>query len=98
MTELEKKVNVHHTAQVKLLKYKDRNLKAGELYNRMHTTDPKVLELLKDGYDEFNKKRVVERIYKEHFDELDLNRCPKCNRIARTPKAKQCRYCKHDWH
>lgn len=44
------------------------------------------------------RKRVVTRIYNENINELDLNRCPKCNGIARTPKARQCRYCKHDWH
>jgi hypothetical protein len=27
-----------------------------------------------------------------------VNRCPKCSRIARTPLAKQCRWCGHDWH
>jgi ribosomal protein L40E len=26
-----------------------------------------------------------------------LNLCPKCNGIARTPEAKQCRYCKYTW-
>jgi hypothetical protein len=27
-----------------------------------------------------------------------LNCCPKCDALAKTPKARQCRYCFHDWH
>jgi hypothetical protein len=29
---------------------------------------------------------------------LPLNRCPECQRIVRTPLAKQCLWCGHDWH
>jgi hypothetical protein len=24
--------------------------------------------------------------------------CPRCGRLAKTPKARQCRFCYHDWH
>ncbi len=41
-------------------------------------------------------KEMVERIVKNHNS--DLNRCPKCNEVARTDTAKQCRFCSHDWH
>ena len=27
-----------------------------------------------------------------------LNRCPKCQRVPVTPRAKQCPWCFHDWH
>ena len=37
---------------------------------------------------------IVDRIAREHR----INRCPMCNRIARTPLAKQCHWCRHDWH
>ncbi len=30
--------------------------------------------------------------------EITVNRCPKCSRVVRTPSAKQCMWCKHDWH
>jgi hypothetical protein len=30
--------------------------------------------------------------------ELIVNRCPCCGRVARTPRAKQCVWCPHDWH
>ncbi|SDF09547.1 hypothetical protein [Chitinophaga filiformis] len=59
--------------------------------------DPLILNMIADGPHEL-KRRVVERIWREHKDELPLNLCPKCNLIARTPLARQCRFCKHDWH
>ena len=61
------------------------------------SVDPGILEMVKDGF-EIYKKRVTERIFNEHFDELELNLCPKCSKIARTPWAQQCRFCHHDWH
>ncbi len=56
-----------------------------------------ILEMLADGFDAF-KNRVVNCIYNEHKNELSLNLCPKCGKIARTPLAKQCRFCFYDWH
>lgn len=96
-TELEQKARAHYIAQVKFLKYKDRNEKYAEKYNQMNSNDPKVLDLLKDGYPKF-RERVIERIYKEHWEEMEVNRCSKCNGLARTPNARQCRFCQHDWH
>ncbi|MBT30568.1 MAG: hypothetical protein CMO01_12990 [Thalassobius sp.] len=95
--ELEKAAINHHIAQVKFLPYKNKVKKMADAYERNTSTNPKVLELLKNGIEEFYK-RASERVFKENFEELKLNRCPKCNGIARTPKAKQCRYCKYDWH
>ena len=46
----------------------------------------KVIRLLDDGNDTFNN-RFSERIFQEHFQELELNKCPRCNKIARTPEA-----------
>ncbi|MCB0495870.1 MAG: hypothetical protein KDC79_07020 [Cyclobacteriaceae bacterium] len=59
--------------------------------------DPKILNLLKDGYDEF-EKNTADRILKENEKEIYLNKCPKCSRLARTPKARQCRHCGYNWH
>jgi|ERR1044072_9709606 hypothetical protein len=59
--------------------------------------DPKILAMIADG-SEALKNRIVTRIWNEHQHELPLNLCPKCNRIARTPEAQQCRFCLHDWH
>lgn len=92
----EKAVSNHYFAQMKLLKYKDRSQSASDAYYNMASDDPEVLKLLRDGYDKF-QERFSQRIYDEHLDELDINRCPKCNGVARTPEAKQCRYCSHSW-
>jgi hypothetical protein len=61
------------------------------------SNDPAVLELAKNGFEEY-KRKVTERIFNEHKHELELNLCPICGKIARTPIAKQCRFCFHDWH
>jgi hypothetical protein len=50
------------------------------------------------GYDNLRlkiKDRVLDAV---HDGELSINRCPKCNRIVRTPTAQQCLWCGHDWH
>ncbi len=56
-----------------------------------------IQKMIENGFENF-KTNVVTRIFKEHRDELELNLCPKCFKIARTPLAKQCRFCFHDWH
>lgn len=53
--------------------------------------------MIADGNDSF-KRKVAERIFLQHHDELKLNLCPKCFKITRSPLAKQCRFCFHDWH
>lgn len=57
---------------------------------------PAVSEALKMGGSVF-KRRIRKRILLEHSDQIDLNRCPECDRIPRTPRAKQCPWCKHSW-
>jgi hypothetical protein len=59
-------------------------------------SDVNLSELTNDGYDAY-KIRIATRIFDEYKDELELNLCPKCNKIARTPEAKQCRFCSHSW-
>jgi hypothetical protein len=49
------------------------------------------------GYSEFELK-VVQRIMTETPEKVFLNNCPKCSKLARTPYAKQCRYCGYSWH
>ena len=55
-----------------------------------------VKTLLKDGYEVFELK-VAERIMNEFPEKVFLNNCPQCKKLARTPKAKQCRHCGHQW-
>ncbi|HEY2461149.1 MAG TPA: hypothetical protein VGI16_10080 [Candidatus Acidoferrum sp.] len=59
--------------------------------------DPEVLLLTAAGMEQF-VKRAAERVFAEHGDKIILNNCPKCGALAKTPKARQCRLCHHDWH
>ncbi|MFT5916287.1 MAG: hypothetical protein ACI81T_002794 [Bacteroidia bacterium] len=70
-----------------------------KLYPQGHllSYDPKILVLLKDGYNQF-LENTAKRILEEETDKVFLNNCLKCGKLARTPKSKQCRYCKYDWH
>lgn len=56
-----------------------------------------IKDFLKDGYEEF-ELGVARRIMKEVPGKVFLNNCPKCNKLARTPYARQCRHCGHSWH
>lgn len=70
-----------------------------EWHKRMgrYSDDPKIQAMIADGFEKF-KIRVATRIYNEHKDKLNLNLCPQCGRVARTPQAKQCKFCSHDRH
>ena len=61
------------------------------------TSDQAVLDLLKDGYEIF-EWNVANRIIEQNADKVFLNNCPRCNKLARTAYAKQCRHCGHTWH
>jgi hypothetical protein len=56
-----------------------------------------IQDFLKNGFEEF-EITVAKRIITETPDQVFLNNCPKCKKLARTPFAKQCRYCKYNWH
>ncbi|WP_338394142.1 hypothetical protein [Fulvitalea axinellae] len=60
------------------------------------TDEKDALDLLKDGIDRFYQN-VAERIMAEHADKVFMNKCPKCGRLARTPKARQCGHCGNEW-
>lgn len=60
------------------------------------TEDERNKELLKDGYEAF-ELAVAKRIMKDSPEKVVLNTCPKCTKLARTPKAKQCRHCGCSW-
>jgi hypothetical protein len=59
--------------------------------------DPEVLTLAHEGYEAF-VTRTAERIFEQHRYEILFNHCCQCGALARTPKARQCRFCGHDWH
>ncbi|PRB03530.1 hypothetical protein CQ046_09130 [Chryseobacterium sp. MYb7] len=60
-------------------------------------SDPEVIKLLEHGYEVF-EQNVVTRILAETPEKVFFNNCPKCNKLARTPYAKQCRHCGYSWH
>jgi len=39
---------------------------------------------------------VRDRVVRDHPQAIV--RCPKCARVLRTPRARQCMWCLHDWH
>ncbi len=67
------------------------------IHSRAFSSEPDVLELAKDGYQSF-QLRTAARILRDSPDQVFLNCCPICGKLARTPTAKQCRHCHHDWH
>jgi hypothetical protein len=97
MTEKEKSADWHHFSM-----QKSQNGRAEKFYTHFKnqnliSSDEEVIDLLKEGYWIF-KENVAGRIYQAHKEELELNLCPKCFKIARTPLAKQCQFCFHSWH
>lgn len=60
------------------------------------SSDPEVSALLKNGYGEFEQK-IIKRILEENPEKVFFNNCPECGKPARTPFAKQCRYCRYSW-
>lgn len=59
--------------------------------------DPDIAEALKDGVEAF-RRSVKDRVIQDSGDEVFINRCPECQRILTTPKARQCLWCGYDWH
>ena len=63
--------------------------------------DDDIRRLIGDSLDDVRafQRRVAVRINAELVArELQPNRCPACNRIVKTPEARQCLWCGHDWH
>ena len=59
--------------------------------------DPEVHALLANGEEHF-MAGVRDRILRERAGEVFLNRCRKCEALAKTPRAKQCPKCFFSWH
>jgi hypothetical protein len=58
--------------------------------------DPKTNQLVQLGSENIELE-IANRLLKDAGKHI-INNCPKCGKLARTPKAKQCRHCGHDWH
>ncbi len=59
--------------------------------------DPEVERALAEGLENY-RLRIARRVLAEHTDRVFVNRCPQCGRIVRTPRARQCFWCRHAWH
>lgn len=97
-SEPEKLALKHIHSIIKLSDGNDR-IKKTEIYKKAGwlTDQQSALELIKEGEDIF-LINVAKRIMEDYPDKIFLNRCPECNALARTPNAKQCRFCGHNWH
>ncbi|QHS57329.1 hypothetical protein GWR56_17940 [Mucilaginibacter sp. 14171R-50] len=97
MTATERLALRHIRSECKLAGVENQNLVNAYYKKGWLSTDPEVLALLNQGADQF-MLNCAERILKEKPDEVFLNLCPRCGKLARTPQAKQCRFCGEDWH
>jgi hypothetical protein len=97
MTDLERRVGGVIFARAKAESYGNREMWDEILKRWASVGDPEVEAALKDGPKTF-RRRVKDRLLRDHPDELPINRCPRCSRIVRTPKARLCLWCGYDWH
>lgn len=75
----------------------DNEIQKEMMRRRWLSTDENVLKLLEKG-EKYFYKETVERVFRDNPNKEFLNLCPKCNSLARTPKAKQCPKCYFSWH
>jgi hypothetical protein len=102
MTDVELRAQRHLFATMKATKGRSdetaqRETQNDRLHSRMLSTEPDVLSLTRGGYQQFQLTTAA-RILRDSAGKVSFNRCPACGALARTPSAKQCRYCGHDWH
>lgn len=88
----------HHRHALKFHEMPDSNVRQ-QLYVKFNwlSDDPDVLGLLDEGYVNFILN-CAQQILKDHPEQVHINLCPQCKKLARTPDAKQCRWCGSDWH
>ena len=65
-------------------------------YHRWLSTDARVVADADAGWVEA-RHRIALRILRDHPDEVYLNRCPACDALTRTPRARLCLACGHTW-
>jgi len=102
MTDVELKAQRHLFATMKSTNGRSdepaqREAQNNRFHSRMLSAEQDVLSLAKDGYQQFELITAA-RILRDSIGQVFFNRCLVCGALARTPSAKQCRCCGHDWH
>lgn len=93
LTTEEKKAYRHLMVLQKIDSTQNKGLKNMMVHGFLNR-EPKVHELLKEGEEKFFE-RTMRRVYFERFEELNL--CPNCGSLCRTPRACLCPRCNHSW-
>lgn len=62
-----------------------------------HVDDAEVLRAFQKSPEE-REAAAADRLMTECIDQIQINCCPKCSCVLRTPLARQCLWCGHDWH
>lgn len=89
---------IHHTQSLFFYKSYKSMSSITEIYRKFEwISTGEEAGLMEDGEDSF-LINVAQRIMSQYVDKVFLNYCTKCNQLARTPFAKQCRHCGFDWH
>lgn len=96
MTEFERRVGRAIMAGQKATMRGSPESAAG-LARAFRADGPDVDAALADGPDAY-RRQMRDRLTSEHPTEVVVNRCPACRRVMRTPRARQCFWCGHDWH
>jgi hypothetical protein len=102
MTDVERRAQQHLSATMKATLGRSdgtaqKDAQRSRIHSKFLSEDPDVLRLAADGYEAF-AQRTAARILRECGAEVRFNRCPRCGKLTRTPTARQCRHCHHDWH
>jgi hypothetical protein len=97
MTDFERLVGlaIVGRAKVAAIPHPDAARVLGARWGRVGT--PEVDAALAEGPESY-RRQVCRRLLAEAGDRVFVNRCPACRRVVRTPTAKQCFWCGHDWH
>ena len=98
MTREEQLAARAHDFRVKATGYGDSSVSRRLLsHAQMYANAPGVGDLVAMTRDEF-RRYVRDRLLRDNANDIQVNRCPQCLRIARSPLAKQCPWCFHRWH
>ena len=98
LSDKERRVVKHHHSLIKTENSpQDSPIRRMYLKKGWLSDDSQILDELNGGFEEFQIK-VAERIFLEQGEDVFLNCCPNCERLARTPFARQCKFCGYDWH